>query len=79
VNRDEIVESIRSVCAPLPECRALCDRVVAEVELRFDAMTLATEAFAQYAMATNTPPPDAVADFESGFIQDARLRQVGRG
>ena len=62
-----------SVMSPdwrLPEHR----REVTRDEIR-EALTLATQAFAQYALDTDAPAPDAVAGFVDGFIQDARLRR----
>lgn len=34
---DEMIEAIRTICAPLTECRALRDRIIAELERRFVA------------------------------------------
>lgn len=36
MNKDEIIEGIGAICAPLPECRALRDKIVAELEIRLD-------------------------------------------
>lgn len=36
MNKDEIIEGVKSICAPLPESRALCARIVAELESRLD-------------------------------------------
>jgi hypothetical protein len=36
MTKDEIIESVRAICAPLPECRKLRDKIIAELEERLD-------------------------------------------
>lgn len=38
MTRDEIVESIRAICAPLPGCRRLRDQIITAVEGRIDRL-----------------------------------------
>jgi hypothetical protein len=33
---DAIIESIRAICAPLPECEKLRDRIIEALKIRFE-------------------------------------------
>lgn len=49
------------------------------VALYKEALRVATEAFAQYALGTNAPPAEAVDGFVEGFIQQAQMRRLRGG
>lgn len=36
MNKFEIIEGIKAICAPLPECRELRDKIIAALEERLD-------------------------------------------
>lgn len=33
---EQIIESIKVICAPMPECRKLRDRIIANLRIRFE-------------------------------------------
>lgn len=38
MNDDEIIEGIKALCAPLPECQKLRDRIIEALEVRFEEL-----------------------------------------
>lgn len=36
MTNDEIIEGIKAICAPLPECQKLRDRIIEALETKFE-------------------------------------------